>query len=137
MIEPGTVIDDRYLVERTLASGGMGTVLVVRHQTLDSLHALKILHVPGTEVRERLLTEGKVQARLKHPNIVAVTDTLMVDGAPGIVMEFIGGGCLDDLLAERELSLDEIEQIFLGILAGVAHAHTQGLVPDFRAASAR
>jgi len=128
VIEPGTVIDDRYLVERTLASGGMGTVLVVRHQTLDSLHALKILHVPGQEVRERLITEGKVQARLRHPNIVAVTDTLTYNGAPGIVMEFIGGGCLDDLLAERTLSLDEIESLFLGILAGVAYAHDQGLV---------
>jgi len=70
MIEPGTLIDGRYIVERTIASGGMGTVVLVRHKTLDSHHALKILHVPGKDIRERLLMEGRVQAKLKHPNIV-------------------------------------------------------------------
>jgi len=127
-VEIGTQIEGRYVVERTLASGGMATVHVVRHLALDSLHALKVLHIPSPEIRERLLLEGRLQARLRHPNIVAVTDTLTIEGAPGLVMEFVDGPALDEWLGEHRPSLDQAESIFLGILAAVDHAHRHGVV---------
>jgi serine/threonine-protein kinase len=127
-LEIGRIIDGRYVVERTIASGGMATVYVVRHTSLDSQHALKILHVPSPEIRERLLQEGRLQARLRHPNIVAVTDTLTIDGAPGLVMEYIDGPSLDDWLAKNRPSVEEAERLFLGVLAAVDHAHRHGVV---------
>jgi eukaryotic-like serine/threonine-protein kinase len=127
-VETGRIIDGRYEVERTLASGGMATVHVVRHLSLDSKHALKILHIPSPDIRERLLLEGRLQARLRHPNIVAVTDTLTIDGAPGLILELVEGPALDEWLASQRPSLDEAEAIFLGILAAVDHAHRHGVV---------
>ena len=123
----GTTLD-RYSVEAELGAGGMATVYRVRHLTLGSLHALKVLKVQSASIRQRLVQEGRVQATLRHPNIVAVTDVIDVDGAPGLVMEFIDGPSLEGWLEENRPSLAQSEAIFRGILAGVARAHRQGLV---------
>ena len=73
-MEPGQIIGERFRVERTIAPGGMATVLLVRRDTLNSVHALKILDITSEDVARRLLQEGQVQATLQHPNIVSVTD---------------------------------------------------------------
>ena len=127
MLAPGQVIE-RYRVELTLGEGGAATVYRVRHTTLGTLHALKLLHVVHPTMRARLLDEGRIQARLRHPNIVAVTDVLELDGAPALLMEFVGGGTLGDRMRQGPLGLDEALRIFRGIVAGVAHAHAEGLV---------
>lgn len=127
MIEAGRVVD-RYCVEREIGAGGMATVYRVRHQTLGSQHALKVLKLHGEHVRERLVQEGRVQATLRHPNIVEVTDVIDVDGAPGLVMEYIDGPPLDVWMRNRQPDLATAERIFRGILGGVARAHRAGLV---------
>ena len=126
MLEVGHTID-RYVVEGLIGSGGMADVYRVRHQQLDSLHAIKVLKTPLEHVQERLKQEGRVQARLRHPNIVAVTDLLDIDGSPGLVMEYIDGPTLEALLSD-DLSDEHREAIALGILRGVDEAHRQGLV---------
>lgn len=126
-LTPGTVID-RYTVLRPLGRGGMAEVWLVRHDQLGSLHALKILLVASRDVRERLMLEGRVQAALRHPNIVAVTDVLSVAGAPGLVLEYVDGPTLDRVLEDEPLTLAQIDSLAVGILRGVAHAHKQGLV---------
>ena len=123
----GTTLD-RYCVEAELGAGGMATVYRVRHLTLGSLHALKVLKVQSASIRQRLVQEGRVQATLRHPNIVAVTDVIDVDGAPGLVMEFIDGPSLEGWLEHNRPPVAQAEAIFRGILAGVARAHRQGLV---------
>ena len=123
----GTTLD-RYYVEAELGAGGMATVYRVRHLALGSLHALKVLKVQSASIRQRLVQEGRVQATLRHPNIVAVTDVIDVDGAPGLVMEFIDGPSLEGWLEHNRPSLAQADAIFRGILAGVARAHRQGLV---------
>jgi len=119
---------DRYQVEAMLGRGGMAVVYRVRHEHLGTAHALKILTIPSPSVRSRLLTEGRVQASLRHPNIVAVTDVVEVDGAPGLVLDFVAGPALDTLLARQRLTLEQADRIARDILAGVAHAHRAGLV---------
>ena len=64
----GQVID-RYTVEGDIGEGGVATVYRVRHNTLGSLHALKVLHFHNPSIRERLVQEGRVQATLKHANV--------------------------------------------------------------------
>ncbi|MEM6926046.1 MAG: serine/threonine protein kinase, partial [Myxococcota bacterium] len=70
----------RFRVEELVGQGGIAMVYRVCHLQLESDHALKVLLVSSVDVRERLLLEGKVQANLRHPNIVSVTDVLDLKG---------------------------------------------------------
>ncbi|MSP56167.1 MAG: serine/threonine protein kinase [Myxococcales bacterium] len=134
MLEPGTVVD-RYRIEAVVASGGMATVYRVRHTQLGSVHALKVLDLPSEALKERLMLEGQLQARLNHPNLVRVTDVVPVAGAFGLVMEFVDGPTLDawieagpkpgETVDER---IADTERVFRGILSAVSYAHRKGLV---------
>ena len=127
MLEPGTRIE-RYEVERQLGQGGIAIVYLMRHTTLKTRHALKVVTQAGVGLRNRLLQEGMLQASLRHPNIVAVTDVLDVDGSPGLLMEFIEGPSLEQLLRQGPLDAAMAEAIFRGVVAGVGCAHAQGVV---------
>jgi serine/threonine protein kinase len=126
-LERGQVVD-RYTVHRELGRGGMAVVYLVQHNTLETLHALKVLTVGSHKIRDRLIQEGKVQAQLRHVNVVAVTDVLDVDGSPGLLMEYVEGPALDTWLLGKRLDVDEAERLFRGILDGVQRAHQLGIV---------
>ncbi|MCA9566574.1 MAG: protein kinase, partial [Myxococcales bacterium] len=119
---------DRYVVEGVLGEGGMAIVYLCRHVQLGTKHALKLLTMSSRAIKERLVQEGQVQASLRHPNIVAVTDIIVVNGAPGLVMEYIEGPSLDDLLDQQTLTYEQADVLVEGLLRGVAHAHSRGLV---------
>jgi serine/threonine-protein kinase len=123
----GTTVD-RYTVDGLLGEGGMAVVYACHHAQLGTRHALKLLTITSRSIRERLVQEGKVQASLRHPNVVAVTDVIVVNGAPGLVMEYIDGPSLDQLLDQQRLSFEQIDHLVEGLLAGVGHAHAAGLV---------
>ena len=127
MLDAGQDID-RYRVEALLGEGGMAEVYRVRHRTLGSAHALKVLKLDTRGITDRLVQEGQVQASLRHPNVVTVTDVIEVAGKPGLVMEFISGPTLAQWLANTQPTIEEAEALFLGILAGVSRAHRLGLV---------
>ncbi len=126
-LEPGTRVD-RYTVLSRIGEGGIAVVYKVRHNGLGSLHALKVLSLPLLSVRERLVQEGQLQASLRHENIVAVTDIIDVEGAPGLVMELVDGPNLETLLSQYRPPLDEAESIVSGICRGVACAHRLGMI---------
>ncbi len=126
-LEAGQTIE-RFTVEAKLGEGGMAAVYRVRHNTLGSHHALKLLKSSNADVRRRLVEEGRVQAALHHPNIVAVTDVLVVDGQPGLLMELVNGPTLEQWLWENRPTLEQAEALFRGIVAGVGRAHRSGLV---------
>ncbi|MEZ4319974.1 MAG: serine/threonine-protein kinase [Myxococcota bacterium] len=119
---------DRYAVEAELGVGGMATVYRVRHTTLGSLHALKVLHVEGRGITERLLAEGRVQAGLDHPNALVVTDVIDVEGRPGLVMEFVDGGTLDQWVDAKNPSREARLAAFRGVCEAVASAHEKGWI---------
>jgi hypothetical protein len=106
----------------------VATVYRVRHLTLGTLHALKVLTQAAPDVRARLIQEGQVQAVLEHPNIVQVTDVLDVQGAPGLLMEFVEGTTLEHWLGRYDPTPDEAMALFRGICAGLGHAHGRNLV---------
>ena len=126
-LDIGTVVD-RFTVQSVLGEGGMAVVYLCRHNQLGTLHALKVLTMSSRAIRERLVQEGQVQAMLRHPNIVAVTDIITLNGAPGLVMEYIEGPSLDELIEQTSLSFEQADVLAEGILNGVAHAHAQGLI---------
>lgn len=127
-LEAGALVDGRYRIQGTLGEGGMAVVYQVQHEQLGTTHALKVLSLTQREVRERMLQEGRLQAKLRHPNIVAVTDVIVVDRSPALVMELVDGMPLDELVRMQKLSIEQVDVIGRGILAGVAHAHALGLV---------
>jgi serine/threonine-protein kinase len=132
MLSPGDVIE-RYEVERELGGGGMARVYKVHHVALGSVHALKVLDpelVVNAEIRARFLDEGRIQARLKHPNILGITDVVAAPGVAGLVMDYLEGESLDKYLArvQQPPEPQEVRDIFLQVLAAVGFAHEQGVI---------
>ncbi|MFH1463999.1 MAG: serine/threonine-protein kinase [Pseudomonadota bacterium] len=119
---------DRYEVQALLGQGGMAQVFRVRHLQLGTERALKVLLMAHPGVQQRLLQEGRLQASLEHPHIVAVSDVLDLGGTSGLLMEYVPGPALDLWLSRYRPSLDEALAIFRPIVAAVAHAHTHGFI---------
>lgn len=134
-LQPGDVVD-RYVVESLLGTGGTARVWAVRHRTLGTRHALKVLSWSDATLRERLMREARTQARLVHPNIVPVRDIIELEGSPALLMPLIEGPPLDILLRQVRPTVDEATALLRGILAGVGHAHAEGFVHrDIKAAN--
>lgn len=130
--DPGFLIEgaeiERYIVECFIGRGGMGAVYRARHKTLGTLHAIKVLAVAAPHIRERLVQEGRLQARLRHPSVVNVTDVLDVQGAPALVMDYVDGPSLEAWLRQVRPSTAQAELIFMGILSAVERAHALDIV---------
>ncbi len=125
---PRGALVDRYEVLGLLGMGGMARVYRVRHRQLGSLHALKVLALDRPGLRRRALQEGRLQATLRHPHVVAVTDIVTTAGAPALVLEYVAGPSLDRLLQARSLRCEEVDALARGVLRGVAHAHAHQVV---------
>jgi len=121
-------------IENVLGRGGMGVVFLARQTSLDRAVAVKVLAVEMADdprFVERLEREARTMARLRHPNIVTVYDfQFLDDGSAAIVMEFIGGGSLRQVLARcpRGLPIAEALRIFHEIATGLRAAHEAGVV---------
>lgn len=129
MIAPGDVIAERYNVEELIGEGGLAQVWRVRHRDLGSMHALKLLLFRKARLMERLILEGRIQAQLRHPNIVAVTDVVRHGGQVGLVMEYVDGVPLQSWLeVNHPLAVERALELFAPILAGVRAAHDNGVL---------
>src|SRR5882762_11741824 len=100
------VLDSRYQLEKRLGQGGMGVVFRARHIFLKTPHAIKIIlpDLVGNDpmLATRFRQEALAAAAIRHQNIIAVTDFGMVRGTmPFLVMEFIKGKSLQEILAEE------------------------------------
>ncbi|GAB3150746.1 Stk1 family PASTA domain-containing Ser/Thr kinase [Micromonospora sonneratiae] len=133
----GSLVDGRYRISGRVARGGMATVYTATDERLDRTVALKIIHPSqARDVQqqlgrflERFTDEAKTIARLTHPNVVAVYDQGTHAGLPYLVMEYVRGRTLRDILAERHrLNPDEALAILEQMLAAIAAAHRAGLV---------
>jgi beta-lactam-binding protein with PASTA domain len=128
----GTTIDGRYRITGRVARGGMATVYTAVDGRLERTVALKIIHPSqATNVHfvDRFTDEAKTIARLTHPNVVAVYDQGRHQGLPYLVMEYVQGRTLRDLLTQRRrLNPVEALAILEQMLAAIAAAHRAGLV---------
>ncbi|GGQ52387.1 Stk1 family PASTA domain-containing Ser/Thr kinase [Couchioplanes azureus] len=128
----GTTIDGRYRITGRVARGGMATVYTAVDDRLERTVALKIIHPSqATNVHfvDRFTDEAKTIARLTHPNVVAVYDQGRHQGLPYLVMEYVQGRTLRDLLNQRRrLNPVEALAILEQMLAAIAAAHRAGLV---------
>ena len=124
-LKPGSSVE-RYIIEGVIGEGAMAVVYRARHRDLGSLHALKELTRSEPEVRERLIQEGRLQSTLRHPNVVSVTDLVSVNEMPALVMEYVAGPTLQQLLRQGPLTMAQVDSLASGILRGVAAAHAHG-----------
>jgi len=126
-LDPGTQIE-RYTVQTKLGEGGVAAVYKVTHDTLGTVHALKVLTLGGQSIRKRLVNEGRVQAGLEHPYVLAVRDVLDVNGAPGLLMDFVEGPDLETWREDNHPDAAECDRIFRAIVGAVQAAHRKGVV---------
>jgi serine/threonine protein kinase len=111
-----------------LGEGAFSTVYLVRHASLPTAFALKVLTTGHRGIQERLRTEARAQAALRHPHVVAVHELLDVNGGPALLMEHVAGASIEQLLQVGPLSLDEVDALTIGLLRGVRAAHAAGMV---------
>ena len=125
------LIDGKYLLEKRLGGGGMGTVYRARHLGLDRAFAVKLLHAGHDHASFVRLFEGEAKAlgALRHPGIVAVTD-YGVDprGTPFLVMDLLEGATLDAALQQRHLPPEESLRLLQSIAEAIDYFHAQGIV---------
>lgn len=128
MLNPGDIVDNRFEVLQLIGQGGLAEVFKVRHMELGSIYALKLLTWRRERLAERMVLEGRIQAQLKHPNIVSVLDLVRHDGQVGLLMEFIDGDTLEGTILAGATPVDAALALFSGILAAVDAAHSAGVL---------
>jgi len=131
----GELIDNRYLLQRQIASGGMATIYAALDTRLDRAVAVKIMHAhlaSDEAFVSRFIKEAKATAALSHPNIVSIQDQGWNEGgAPAvfIVMELVEGTTLRDFLNENApLTVEQTFQIINPVLSALAAAHKIGII---------
>jgi serine/threonine-protein kinase len=128
----GRLLDGRYEVRSRIARGGMATVYLATDLRLERRVAIKIMHghlADDSQFRERFIQEARSAARLAHPNVVNVFDQGQDRDMAYLVMEYLPGMTLRDLLKEhRTLTSEQTLDILEAVLAGLAAAHRAGIV---------
>jgi len=124
------VLQGRYRILSKIASGAMGVVYRGERVQLGRPVAVKFLH-PWIAAQKAFLSrfenEAKAMSRLAHPHCVSVID-FGVDGAPYLVMDFVTGRTLRDVMLAGPMPVAKIMRIGQQLLSGLAHAHAQGIV---------
>jgi serine/threonine protein kinase len=132
----GQVVDSKYKIERQLGKGGMGTVYLATHLGTERPVAVKVIapqFMERAEFVERFRREARAAGRLRHPNVVDVTDFGIAEMEGGkvayLVMEYLDGCTLGEILDEEKIlpltwSLDILEQV----CSAVGAAHAQGII---------
>ena len=120
-----------YRILRPIGEGGMASVFLAVQESLDREVALKVMSpvlAANSEFASRFLTEGKITAKLQHPNLVTVYDIGAHGGVYYLAAEYIPGGTLKDRVDEGGLSLAEVLDIIADIALGLDFAHQKGFV---------
>src|SRR5678815_614931 len=132
----GQVLDEKYQLERLLGRGGMGAVYLATHLGTERYVALKLItpqFMRNQEFVARFKREARAAGRLRHPNVVDVTDfgfgDVGTETVAYLVMEYLDGCTLGDVLTEeRRLPLEWVVDILEQVCSAVHEAHQQGII---------
>jgi serine/threonine protein kinase len=131
----GTLFD-RYEIDAELGRGAMGVVYRARDPKLDRTVAIKTVSLSGLdaeaeqEYRKRFMVEARAAGRLSHPGIVTIFDAREEEAEPYLVMEYVEGQSLQQLVSRenRTLPLSTTLRLVQEIAEALHYAHTQGVV---------
>ncbi len=126
LLRPGIILG-HYRIRQKIGSGSFGTVFAAQDLRLERMVALKVLSHNARESREAVFREARAAARLNHPHVCTIYAVDEEDGLPLIVMEYLEGKPLSQLLA-RGLSHEQACGIASQVTSAVAAAHAQHLV---------
>ena len=129
--EEGTLVQKRYHIVRRLGKGGMASVYLAEDTNLKRQVAIKVLPremLSDSTFRDRFQREAEIIAGLERLPIVPVHDYGEEDGQPFLVMSYMPGGSLEDVLRKRPLSLVEAVNIFTHLAKALDTAHARGIV---------
>jgi serine/threonine protein kinase/beta-lactam-binding protein with PASTA domain len=128
----GTVLDGRYRIESRIARGGMAKVYLAEDTRLERQVAIKIMHDHLTDDGDyavKFIREARHTARLAHPNIMSVFDQGHVDDTLYLVMEYLPGMTLRDLLNDYgTLTIEQSLDITQAVLQALSVAHREGIL---------
>ncbi|MGH9550954.1 MAG: serine/threonine-protein kinase [Terriglobales bacterium] len=129
----GTKLGGRFEILEVLGQGGMSVVYKARQDVVDRFVAVKTLKlqlVDQPDVTQRFRREITSLCRLNHPHIVTVFDCIINDeGQPYIIMDYLQGAGLDQVLSEKKrLSTEQAQPLLMQICSALEHAHKQGIV---------
>jgi eukaryotic-like serine/threonine-protein kinase len=132
-IEPGQSLGDDYVAERVLGEGGMGIVVAARPRDGGRTVAVKVLRrglLEGSEAVQRFEQEARTLASLQSEHIVTILElAALSDGTPFMVMEYLDGADLGQVVASRgRPSIEQAVDWVLQAMTGLAEAHARGLV---------
>jgi eukaryotic-like serine/threonine-protein kinase len=129
---PGSVVAGKYLVEHAIGEGGLGLVVKAKHLQLDAPVAIKHLKpsdISRQDVVERFLREARLAARIKNEHAVKVQDVdTLESGVPYMVMEYLEGRDLAQLVLESPLPQERALDYLLQACEALAEAHAVGIV---------
>ena len=132
MLSKGQKINDRYEIIKSIGEGGMANVYLAKDNILDRKVAIKVLRgdlAADDKFIRRFQREALSVSNLSHPNIVEIYDVGEEDGQHYIVMEYIEGKTLKQLLKKREfLTLPEVLDIMIQLTDGISHAHESYII---------
>lgn len=121
----------RFEILGMIGRGGMGEVLLARDRELMRQVAIKLLkprYASDDSIRRRFLREAQTASMLNHPNIATIYEIGEVDDLPYIVMEYIPGKTLSEMLRVRPFTISEIIDIGTQSALALAEAHTAGII---------
>ena len=120
-----------YDILAPLGAGGMGEVYRARDPRLDREVAIKVLpadRVADPDRRRRFVTEAKAASALNHPHIVTIHEFASADGIDFLVMEYVRGKSLDEVIPRQGLRLGETLRIAIAVADALAAAHAHGIL---------
>ena len=128
----GKVLDERYVVEKKIGQGGMGSVYRAKQLSMDRVVAIKTMHEKGesSDFIGRFLREANVASKLSHPNVVSIIDFGQTDdGVLYIVMELLDGESLGERIEEGiDLTLEHVLEMTDQLLSALSSAHDAQVV---------
>jgi serine/threonine protein kinase len=127
----GAILDGRYRVIAPVAEGAMGVVYRAERLKLGRIVAIKVLHdVLPNELsgRKRFEIEAMAMAKLEHPHCASVLDVGVHEDRPFVVMDFVAGQNLKDVIASGPQPILRALEIVRQVLSGLAHAHEHGII---------
>jgi hypothetical protein len=117
-----------YIIQKKIGQGASGEVFIGINKTTEKLCAIKQMNLSLQQKKELILNELQVLAESNHPNIVNFIESYLVGDVLWVVMEYMEGGALTDMIEERMLPEEQIATVCYESLKGLYHLHERGII---------